>query len=497
MSALARTSQRDCQTRTTGENCTASESWTRTKYQYDAVGNRFQRTSSVAPVPPATYSFDANDRLATDTYDADGNTTASSGSTYAYDFENRLVSQNNAAVTMIYDGDGNRVAKTTGGVTIKYLVDDRNVTGYAQVLEEVFGGTVQRVYTYGLNRISQSQAGGTSFYGYDGHASVRLLTDAAGAVTDRYDYDAFGNKIASLGTTPNDFLYSGEQHDATLGLYYLRTRFYDPSFGRFRSVDSFEGSPFDPKTLHQYLYVHNNPVNSSDPNGNFTLQDEILTVSIIGVLEGIAIVHFAQDRLAENGGKFDGVFASVRYGGEFGRADLAGGADIVYGHGHFCVIPTIDLGFGVGGGGGHVSWGFGGFVGNPCGGGGLSGTATFPLSFFGLGGVLAAPLAPKFPFTGFLSRLNNAVNRSSWSVSIGYGGESGDASFGVTHGGRLGVSVSAGIPVSLDSYRSVLQRQVGSVLDDVLGALESTVGWGTDISGLDPAKFLSLIPPGQ
>src|ERR1700675_2169892 len=35
MSALARTSERDCRTRTTDENCTANESWTRTKYAYD------------------------------------------------------------------------------------------------------------------------------------------------------------------------------------------------------------------------------------------------------------------------------------------------------------------------------------------------------------------------------------------------------------------------------------------------------------------------------
>ena len=47
-------------------------------------------------------------------------------------------------------------------------------------MEELSGGTVQRVYTYGLNRISQSQAGGTSFFEYDGHGSVRLLTDTTG-----------------------------------------------------------------------------------------------------------------------------------------------------------------------------------------------------------------------------------------------------------------------------------------------------------------------------
>jgi hypothetical protein len=30
---------------------------------------------------------------------------------------------------MVYDGDGNRVAKTVGGVTTQYLVDELNPTG--------------------------------------------------------------------------------------------------------------------------------------------------------------------------------------------------------------------------------------------------------------------------------------------------------------------------------------------------------------------------------
>jgi YD repeat-containing protein len=179
--------------RLTGETISGSADATKNGavgYTYDPVGNRLQRTSTLAPVPAASYTYDANDRLMTDTYDLNGNTTASGGNTYGYDFENHLLTHNAGAVTIVYDGDGNRVAKTTGGITTQYLVDDRNLTGYAQVLEELSGGTVQRVYTYGLNRISQSQASGTSFYGYDGHGSVRLLTDTTGAVTDRYDYDA-------------------------------------------------------------------------------------------------------------------------------------------------------------------------------------------------------------------------------------------------------------------------------------------------------------------
>jgi hypothetical protein len=52
-----------------------------------------------------------------------------------------------------------------------------------------------------------------SFYGYDGGGSVRQLTNLAGTVTDTYDYDAFGNLLNSTGTTPNNYLYRGEQYD--------------------------------------------------------------------------------------------------------------------------------------------------------------------------------------------------------------------------------------------------------------------------------------------
>lgn len=42
---------------------------------------------------------------------------------------------------------------------------------------------------------------------------MRLLTDSTGAVTDRYDYDPFGNILSHAGNTPNLYLYAGEQND--------------------------------------------------------------------------------------------------------------------------------------------------------------------------------------------------------------------------------------------------------------------------------------------
>ena len=250
-------------------------------YGLDPVGNRQSQTSSIPGIATGSFTYDADDRLNTETYDANGNTLSSGGKTFAYDFENRLKSLNTVAVTIQYDADGNRVAKTVNGVTTRYLVDDLNPTGYAQVVEEVTAGAVTRQYTYGLQRISQTQqianAWTPAFYGYDGAGTVRLLTDATGTVTDTYDYDAWGNAVNKTGSTPNVYLYRGEQNDTDLNLYYLRARFYNPLTGRFASTDPEPADATNPSTLHRYLYASADPANRVDPSGRagflmFTIQ---------------------------------------------------------------------------------------------------------------------------------------------------------------------------------------------------------------------------------
>jgi len=240
-------------------------------YTLDPVGNRLSDLSSLAGVNSGSSNYDADDRLSSETYDQNGNVTASGSKSFAYNSQNQLVSINSDAVTMVYDGDGNRIAKTVSGVTTHYLVDDLNPTGYAQVFEELTGSAVSRQYTYGLQRISQRQVISStwtpSFYVYDGGGSVRKLTDTSGAVTDTYDFDAFGNKINSTGTTPNVYLFRGEQFDSDIGLYYLRARYYNPATGRFMSRDPFDGFPSIPFSLHKYSYGAANPVYWRDPSG--------------------------------------------------------------------------------------------------------------------------------------------------------------------------------------------------------------------------------------
>jgi RHS repeat-associated protein len=272
-------------------------------YDYDAFGNLIHSTGATPNnylfadeqfdpdlnlYPGGLSNYNANGQLSTDTYDANGNTTASTGTGYVYDFENRLV-QAGAGISFVYDGDGNRVSKTVAGVTTNYLVDTFNPTGYAQVVTETVSGTGPQSYVYGLERISRFRdyrdSGGllvheTVYYVYDGHGSVRALTDPTGAVTDTYDYDAFGNLIHFTGTTPNNYLFAGEQFDPDLNLYYNRARYLNVSTGRFWSMDTYEGRDGSPLSLHKYLYASGDPIGRIDHSGRVGL-GEIAVVNNI------------------------------------------------------------------------------------------------------------------------------------------------------------------------------------------------------------------------
>ncbi len=254
-------------------------------YVYDLVGNRVQRNSTL-PAIPATglLSYDANDRTVGDPYDINGNLLNGGVGSNVYDFENRLVQA--GSVGLVYDGDGNRVAETVAGVTTTYLVADQNATGYAQVMEELQSGVVVRAYSYGLVLVNQRQTLNntptTSFYGYDGHGSVRFLTDTSGATTDSYTYDAFGTLLTHQGSTPNNYLFAGEQFDPVLGIYYNRARYYDQRAGRFWTMDTYEGTAAEPLSLHKYVYARNNPVDRIDPGGH---QDLISTMEAEDISE--------------------------------------------------------------------------------------------------------------------------------------------------------------------------------------------------------------------
>lgn len=69
------------------------------------------------------------------------------------------------------------------------------------------------------------------------------MLDAAGSQVVEYYYDVWGKPAGKTGTlastlgTLNPFRYRGYVYDEETGLYYLRSRYYNPEWKRFLNAD--------------------------------------------------------------------------------------------------------------------------------------------------------------------------------------------------------------------------------------------------------------------
>ena len=91
-----------------------------------------------------------------------------------------------------------------------------------------------------------------------------------------YKYDAWGEPISrSYLTTAyetlgrlNPFRYRGYVYDEETGLYYLRSRYYRPGWGRFVNADSILGIGTGLLSHNTFTYSCNAPTCRYDPTGN-------------------------------------------------------------------------------------------------------------------------------------------------------------------------------------------------------------------------------------
>ncbi|OWR32507.1 hypothetical protein CDO73_02575 [Saccharibacillus sp. O23] len=163
-------------------------------------------------------------------------------------------------VTLYYYNRENIIAEGT-------VAADGSVTFKARYVRGA-----QLIYREDANRRSKRNASirfdnQKAYYLHNGHGDVTALLKADGTVLNRYTYDIWGNPLTSDVQVENPFGYSGEFWDGDTGLQYLRSRWYDPSIGRFIQEDTFEGYVNRPSSLNPYTYVENNPLKYVDPNG--------------------------------------------------------------------------------------------------------------------------------------------------------------------------------------------------------------------------------------
>lgn len=212
------------------------------------------------------------------TYDEIGNPIAIGDKTLVWTNGRQLKTFNHSGSTINYkyDKDGTRTSKTIGTSTHSYyhegtdIVLEKRDADMLYFIRDDVGSLIGMKYNedmyYYIKNLQEDIIGimnanfdKVASYEYDAWGKVLSIKDANGVeITDL-------NHIAHI----NPFRYRSYYYDEETELYYLKSRYYNPSWGRFLNVDTYLGVNKSVLGYNLYNYVNNNPVNSTDDSGEF------------------------------------------------------------------------------------------------------------------------------------------------------------------------------------------------------------------------------------
>ncbi len=260
-------------------------------YSYDDAGNILYRNEDRDLVlDEYTYTYgDSNwgDLLTAYngnaiTYDAMGNPLQYyNGNVFTWEQGRRLstISNNGTEIaTYKYNDEGIRTSKTTQWSNYTYILNGSQIIGETWddciniYLYDENGSPVGFQYRY---ENMASDTFHTYFYEKNVFGDIIAIYDANGVKQVSYSYDAFGNSTETVHVSTtrakyNNLRYRGYYYDKETGFYLTGTRYYDPEIGRFINADSvIAGVGGSIQGYNMFAYCFNNPVNMSDPSGNW------------------------------------------------------------------------------------------------------------------------------------------------------------------------------------------------------------------------------------
>ena len=269
-------------------------SYTIGRYIYDKLGRVARFIDGQVSEKSCTYGYDLTDRLCEAVFD-DG-----TAYRYTYDANDCLVKEVQTTpdgvrtVTRGYDADSRETSVACGSVRIEKTFDKlgrlssirrnggKHTTTY--IYETAAdGGQTGRIKTV-KNGSGQLMAirykGADYYYIRDGLMTITGLVDANGAAVVNYRYDSWGMLTGISGSMAgtlgkdNPYRFKGYYYDEETGMYYLKSRYYQPEICRFISADDENVLNIEQGNLNQfnlYLYCLNNSVNRVDETGNISV----------------------------------------------------------------------------------------------------------------------------------------------------------------------------------------------------------------------------------
>ena len=229
------------------------------------------------------------------TYDAIGNPLSDGTWTYAWQHGRQLasMSKSGSSITYGYNADGKRISKMVNGTTYNYAY-------LGDTLTDLSWGSNQMHFTYdSLGPASVTYNGVKYFYLKNAQGDVTGLVNASGTQVVSYTYDPWGAPMSTGGTmastlgAANPLRYRGYVYDTETGLYYLSSRYYNPTWGRFINADTADVVTASPDKANWdknlFAYCDNNPINRQDDEGNLWAElkiADIITHTIVGGIVG-------------------------------------------------------------------------------------------------------------------------------------------------------------------------------------------------------------------
>lgn len=193
----------------------------------------------------------------------------------------------------------------------KYYAND-----YEKIIENTTGKVKEIHYIsfdskYIASYIKETENGNTSnnlYYIHTDHlGSIQVITKEDASILSEFSYDAWGklrkhndwkfNYNIELDDQNFQLLqrgFTGHEHLSTFGLINMNGRIYDPCLGRFLQVDNFAQDPTSTQGLNRYSYILNNPLLTSDPNGEF-IWLPIIIGAVIGAYTGGSLANGTYD----------------------------------------------------------------------------------------------------------------------------------------------------------------------------------------------------------
>ena len=293
----------------------SSSGYSRT-FSYDALGNITNKSDQ------GSYDYDgdtgssyANPHAATQigsnslTYDENGNVLSYNGTTYTWDYNNRLLESDDGSIetTYGYDHIGQRVFKEADDGS------NATTTHYVSSLYETTNGSsTKNIYAGDMlvATIEGSGGGALTYFNHLDHlGSTAVVTDGIGHVDQLLSYYPFGSDRIDeqLGEQNQTKRYTGHDYDSETGLNYMKARYQSGDVGRFFSQDpvafalgenevveekvqgSFEQFLKRPQMLNSYAYATNNPMNVTDPLG-----EAIFVPAALWLFAGLGAVDMAE-----------------------------------------------------------------------------------------------------------------------------------------------------------------------------------------------------------